>query len=365
MLETIREYAGDLLTENGERGTIEKAHASHYLAFAEVAELELRGPEQATWMNRVEAEVDNLRTALRWACDNGENEVGLRLAGSLWLFWFSRGYLREGRAWLERLLATEDATGKSTVAPAVRAKALDGAAWLAYVQTDYEQVIPRAEASLALARDLGDDLGCAIALTSLGCVALDRGEYSEALPLLEESLARARAAADSWGIAVALINLGLLSGLQGNYIRARELLEESLALGRARGDARSIAYALDNLGTFAVAQGDCARARELLEESLALHSELGDTAGAVEGLEDIARIAIVVGQPLHAARLLGAAEALRSASGAARPLYLQAPVEGAVEAAREALGTELFTVVWAEGNTLSLEQAIATALATP
>jgi predicted ATPase/DNA-binding XRE family transcriptional regulator len=362
MLETIREYALEQLAASGEQEDTERAHAGHYLAIAEAAEPALRGPEQAAWMEWLEAEVDNLRAALGWAGASEESELGLRLAASLWYFWSVRGYLREGRTWLERLLTMARATGRPAMAPAVRAKALGGAAWLAYVQTDYDRVVPPAEESLALSRDLGDDMGCAIALTSLGCVALDQGDYTQATPLLEESLARARAAADTWGITMSLNNLGLLVGLQGDYQRARELLEESLALGRARGDVRNVAYALDNLGTFALAQGDLTRARIAVEESLPLHRDLRETAGAVEGLEDMARIAAARGQPQQAARLFGAAEALRSASGVALPPYLRAPVDHAVQAVREALGVVAFAEGWAEGAQLSLEQAIAAAL---
>ncbi len=189
MLETIREYAGDLLTASGEREAAERAHTAYYQALAATAELALRGSEQATWIGRLEAEVDNLRAALRWACESGESGLGLRLAGPLWYFWFARGYLREGRTWLERLLTMAELTGRPAVSPAVRAKALGGAAWLAYVQTDYDRVVSLAEESLALLRDLGDDVGCAFAFTSLGCVALDQSDYTHATPLLEESLA--------------------------------------------------------------------------------------------------------------------------------------------------------------------------------
>jgi predicted ATPase/transcriptional regulator with XRE-family HTH domain len=363
MLETIREFADELLAASGERTATQQAHASYQTSLVELAEPALYGPNQASWMERLDAEVNNFRAALRWTCDAEERELGLRIAGSLWYFWFSRGYLREGRTWYDRLLTTADgATERAPVAPAVLAKALGGAAWLAYVQTDYDQAILRADESLALARALGEETLCVIALSSLGCVALDRADYDHAMPLLEESLTRARAAADSWGMAVALINLGLLTGLRGDYGRARELLEESLALGRARGDVHNIAYALDNLGTFAVAQGDYGRARELLEESLPLHRNIGDIAGAAEGIEDMARIAAALDAPSHAAQLLGAAESLRNASGAVRPLYLRTPVEGTITDVCGALGRETFETMWAEGGALSFEQAIAAAL---
>jgi predicted ATPase len=362
MLETIREYASDLLTASGERDATGRSHAAHYLALAEVADAALHGPQQAAWLKRLEADVDNLRTALRWAYERGESALGLRLAWHLWYFWFARGYLREGQGWLESFLTMDGTTGGSAVALTVRARALSGAALLAYIQTDYDRAVPLSEESLALCRELGDDMGCTIALTCLGCAALDQGDYKRSQPLLEESLARARAAADPWGITTSLMNLGLLTGLRGDYARAMELLEESVALGRARGDARNVAYALDNLSTLAVAHGDLARAQIMLEESLSLHRDLGYRTGAVEGVEDMARIAAALDHPGRAARLLGAAAALRTASGEARPPYLQAPIDAVVDSVRAALGTDAFDTAWTEGSALSIEQAIVAAL---
>jgi predicted ATPase len=363
MWETVREYALEQLEASGEREISEQAHAAYYLSLAERAEPEVRGPEQARWMELLEAEIDNLRAALLWGQTHDQRETGLRLAGSLWYFWFARGCLREGRSWLEGLLEQAGTAGRAAISPAVWAGALNGAAWLAYVQTDYDRVVPSAEESLALSRELGDSAGLCSPLTSLGCVALDRGDYTRATPLLEESLTHARAAANTWWTAVSLINLGLLDGLKGDLERARERLEESLVVGRASGDARNIAYALDNLGTFAISQGDLPRAQTLLAESLPLHRDLRDTTGAAEGLEDMAWIAVARGEPRQAARLLGAAEALRDASGAARPEYLLALVDRTTTAAREALGMEEYEAAWAEGGALSWEQAIEAALA--
>jgi len=315
MLDTIREYALAQLARGDELPLLRRRHAAIFRDLAERAEPGLRGGEQQAWLGRLERELDNLRAALRWAREGGEAELGLRLAGALWYFYHVHGHIGEGRGWLEGLLAQAGAgpAGRPTVAPAVRAKALAGAGWLAYVQTDYDRGNALAEEGLALYRELKDALGGALALEVLACVAMDRGDYGRATTLEEESLAARRAAGDAWWITLALTNLGLLAGLQGDDARARALLEESLALQRGLGDLRGMALSLLNLGTFAVAEGDLARAQALLEESLTLQRALEDAPNAVEGVEDMAQVAAARGQPRQGVRLLGAAEALRAA----------------------------------------------------
>src|SRR5919107_1508387 len=119
MLETIHEYAREKLRESGEAEGVSGLHAQYFLAFAEEAEAELEGPDQASWMERLEADHDNFRAALSWLLEAGEAESALRIGGALWLFWRSRGHLSEGRRWLSEGLSGGDA------APAgVRARAM-------------------------------------------------------------------------------------------------------------------------------------------------------------------------------------------------------------------------------------------------
>ena len=132
MLETIREYALERLEESGEAEAVRRAHAEYYLALAERAEPELTGPEQACWLDRLEAEHANLRAALGWAQTQGPaSAIGVRLVGALWRFWYLRGYLGEGRAAAEAALAA----GGGTLAE--RAKAFYAAGGFAQEQGDY------------------------------------------------------------------------------------------------------------------------------------------------------------------------------------------------------------------------------------
>jgi tetratricopeptide (TPR) repeat protein len=231
MLETIREYGLEQLEACGEAAEIRRRHAAHYLALAEAAEPELTGPRQAAWLDRLEAEHDNLRAALRWAVEQGEAELGLRLGGALWRFWYVRGYLTEGRERLAELLAAAGAPGQT----AARARALRGLGIVAEAQGDYAVARRHYEEALALMRELGDRRGIALSLNNLGDVARDRGDYAAARALHEESLAIGRELGDraiAW-ILESFAMLALREGATRN--RAARLLGAAEALREAIG----------------------------------------------------------------------------------------------------------------------------------
>jgi predicted ATPase/DNA-binding winged helix-turn-helix (wHTH) protein len=271
MLETIREYGLECLTASGEESVVRRAHAAYYLALAEAAEPALTGPDQGTWLERLETEHDNLRAALRWAEESGEAEIGWRLAGALCQFWLMCGYLREGQEWLARLLGLAGASPYT----AARAKALTRAGHLADNLGDYAAAHAFFEESLAIRRELGDTGGIAAALNDLGWVAFLRNDYTAARALSEESLAIWRELGDKAGIATSLHNLGVVADHQGEFTAAYALFHESLALRRELGDKWSIAVALSYIGRTVHSQGDYRRATALLEEAGALFRDMG------------------------------------------------------------------------------------------
>jgi predicted ATPase/class 3 adenylate cyclase/DNA-binding CsgD family transcriptional regulator len=392
MLETIREYARQKLAASGEEDESCREHAAHYLAFAEAAVPELTGPDQADWLRRLEDDHDNLRAALRHSLDAGWGETALGLASALWAFWLARGYLGEGRRWLEEALATG-----GRAAATVRAKALNGAGVLAHYQGDYARAEALCTDSLALYRRAGDERGVASALCGLALAARTRGDYltaqttfEEALEifrrlgdrqgiartlgrlalvvwfagdderfriLAEESLVAFRELEDVEGISLALLHVGLAALSQGDPARARPLLEESLAICRGLGDRRTIAKATNFLGDAACGRHDYAAARILYEESLSLSVELGDRWISAISLEGLARMAVATGKPEAAARLLGAADALRDATGATRPAYWRALYEPSLARTRARLGDDAFETARAAGRELTPEQA--------
>ncbi len=314
MLETVREYGLERLATSGEAVAVQCAHAAYFLLLAETVEPKLIGPDQTAVLAQLEGEHDNLRAALRWAREYHEAETGLRLAGALWRFWQAHGYLNEGREWLEGLLAL-DHHADDRSPPSVRARALIGAAMLAFRQNDYRRAAALSEESLALCRALGDRVGIAEALNVRGLAADSLGDAPHAASLYAESLALHRQLGSAWKISVSLINLGILARAQGEYARARALMEEGLILRRKMGDTWGIANALRILGLIAQDQGDYAGAAPLHEESLLLCKTLGDRQGIAIALANLGHIAGVQGNSLRATPLFEESLTLSRALG--------------------------------------------------
>jgi predicted ATPase len=287
MLETIREYATERLEASGEAETLRLRHAEHYLALAETADLDLCGPQQAEWLQRLDDEADNLRAALRWARESGRTELGLRMAGALEGYWRLRGYLSEGRTWLEELLATRAASTGAPVGACVQARALNAAATLAWMQGDLRSAEELAAESLTLFRPAGDTPGVARALATLGKAAHAHGDYKRAQALYEESLALHRGLGEKAGVSGLLGDLGTLARDQGDWERARRQHEESLALRQALRDSSGIAHSLRNLGLVAHLQGRYDLGEARLSEALALFREQGDAQGTAGSLNDL------------------------------------------------------------------------------
>jgi predicted ATPase/DNA-binding CsgD family transcriptional regulator len=290
MLETIREYGLEALEAAGEADVTREAHASYYLRFAEGAEPELAGPQQAMWLDRLEREHDNLRAAMQWLLKQEGTEQGremaLRLGGALLRFWEVRGHWSEGWNFLEWARA-----GSRGVAVPAQVKVLMAAAYLLdHLKNDTDQAQVLYEESLVRCRELGDTAGIAHALLLLGEIAGRRGNSAVASSRTEEALALFRAVGDKQGIAWSLTNLAGIVCQQGEYARATSLNEESLALFRAVGDKQGIAWSLTNLAGIVCQQGEYTRAISLNEESLALFRAVGDKEGIIWSLFGLARV---------------------------------------------------------------------------
>jgi predicted ATPase/class 3 adenylate cyclase len=282
--ETVRQYARERLLELGEDARCRRRHFEWFLSLVLEAEPRLTGPEQKGWLDRLEAEHDNLRAALEWAAAaDGARANGLRLAGNLFWFWYVRGYLGEGRAWISGFLAAAPDADAS-----VRAKALQNGGSLAWQQGDYTAARALHEEALALWRALGNRMSEAVALNNLGLVARDSGDLRSAESLWEQSVAIHREIGNPKGVADSLSNLGIVAKDRGDYALARDRYRGSLAIRREIGDQRGIAMALNNLGAAAFLEGDYESSRPLFVEGLAIRRELGDRRGIASSLNNLA-----------------------------------------------------------------------------
>jgi predicted ATPase/Tfp pilus assembly protein PilF len=395
MLETVHEYAREKLKESGEAEEIKRVHAEYFLSLAEEAYPELKGPDQLEWLERLEAEHDNMRTALSWALERKEAEVALRLGGALWWFWWVRGHYGEGRRWLEEALAMD---GRGS--PEVRAMALAGAGTLASDQGDLDRAQEACEEGLELLAHEAREASEArlYLLAFLGSVAWQREEHEQAKELFEESLALSREMSDTWWLATSLLNLAFVSNSRGDYERETELYEESMDLFRGLGDKQSLAYCLNNLAMVVYSQGDLERAAQLTEEAVVLQRELGNRRGVALGLcnlgwiallqddlgraadlyreslslswdaglnplvqsalEGFACVAGAKGEADRAVRLWGAAQALHETKGIPRDTDFLAEADTRISEVRSGMGEEAWEEAWRKGRAMTLDETV-------
>jgi predicted ATPase/DNA-binding CsgD family transcriptional regulator len=342
MLETIREFGLECLQRQGELEAARRAHAHYYLDLAEQAEPHLFGPEQLLWLDRLERDMDNLRTILQAAIAGGveKREVALRLGAALRLFWLGHEYLHEARSMLERLLA-----GAGTIATPVHLKALTTLGAILWSQNDTRGLEPIADEALALARTQGDHWQMTLALILRGAAMMqERHDYAQAQSCLEEALASARALGDRQVLFLTLVGLGLLAWFQQDAPRAIAWYEESLIQCRAMSEQLLMTIALVGLARAELSGGHAARAQALLEESLTIYRAFGRTwmivmvlnllgqlafqqgelSQAETFLLDGVRLASEVGDRRNVARsrlLLAGVAALRGDHAAARQWY--------------------------------------------
>jgi predicted ATPase/Tfp pilus assembly protein PilF len=347
LLETLREYAWDQLVARGEAEAVRRRHAQFFLGAAE-----------AGWEG-FEIEHDNYRAALSWSLESGEAETGLRLGGALWWFWWNQGHWAEGLERLEQLLALPAASGRT----AVRARALEAAGWQAKSLGREEVARAVTEEALSIWRELGDRVGIAGCLVSLGQLHHVREEYDTAQALYEEALATTReggdrdASLEGWE-AHSLSNLGNLAAWRGDVAHAEQVHRESLALSRRLGGISNVAEQLGHLGSLALRRKEYAQAAVLFEESLTTYQQFAHPSKRHVGysLIGMGKVREIEGRLQTAARLFGAARRIFD--------EIENRDEGRpdLEGLRAALGEAAFASAWAEGHAMSPEEAVAAAL---
>jgi predicted ATPase len=396
MLETIREYALERLSQSGEMPELQQRHAHYFVGIVlGEASMGIISRESTAWLDRLEREHDNIQAALEWCLTTPDGRgLALSVLSTLTWFWYRRGFFNEGRIWTDRILATSS----EEVTP-VRAAALQMSSRMAMWRGDLNSAVERASKSLtvwqrledeqkvpmslmetgvtlinigkdreahsllkeaeALFRESGASYFHAITLVHLGNVSLGLGNSDEALGWLERAYPIFKGIGEPWGLSFALNNLGEVARVKGNFEQAYEYYKESEGLLRATGDKGDLARLVHTLGYIASHEGDDRLAEVQFRESLAMFRRLGNKRGIAECMAGLANLNAKRGNSQVATQMLSAAEALLGESGAAWWPADRVEVDKTHALLQSALEEHEFKAAWAAGQSMTLDQAIA------
>ena len=395
MLETIRDYASEKLEQSGEQAATATRHCEIYFARAKEARNGIQGQEQATWIRRVETDLDNIRAATSLALSGGADPfIAVKIAVAMQSFWTLRGYASEGRRVIRDALALP-AIQDADIA---QAWALYVGAALAESQSDHDEARQMLETCLTLRRKLGNPVDIAATLSTLALARLHAGDAEGARTGEEEALALFRGVGDQRGEAISLLHLGQIAVYLGEAEVARGSVEASLAIARKikhqeleaecqlvlgeiafesgdgpaaelwfkrsltvcreAADKRGEANAQRALGRSALAARDFPAARTRLTEALrALRSfEMWDEV--LGTLEDCADLATAAGEPDFGARVYASTAAARGTLKLARPPHAERKHQSQIVALMESLGKDSFESHWADGSQWGIDDAI-------
>jgi tetratricopeptide (TPR) repeat protein len=355
MLEKVREFALERLDASGELEAMRHRHARAFAALFAGAEHGMEGHEVGRWLDRLDADRENVRAAITFAVAKGDASLALALCTDAWRYWERRGHLSEGRALLDAALALADAPR------AARLAALNGAGILAGEQGDFAASRAYFEEGVAEAEALSEDARAARARGNLGNLFLYELDYEGAIRHYEETRVHWQRSGNTRGLSLILQNLGIAHEGAGRHAVAVELLDESIAIARRADDPAHLSSALRTQARILLSDEDPDRALALLREGLALSLELSDRPGMVESLETMAGIAHRDGDSRTGARLIGAAAGTRAAAGAIRQPDEEQWVTSLEAELRAALGADAYAAAFADGERLTLAEATAVA----
>jgi predicted ATPase/class 3 adenylate cyclase len=285
MLETLREYAHARLLDSGAVDEVQRQHASYYLALAERERAHMeKGAHQRRALDRLDAELDNLRAATRWAAAHDVN-LAVKLGLASFRFLLARGHLEDARVWQDAVVPF-----LQQVEPSLRPRALRAVGVVSASRGDYISAEAFLKRALDEFRANGDTVGTSDALRALGQLAAAQGNAELSRSFFEQSLALDEAAGRSEGMALSLVGIGLVAWLRGEYARARETYELALRLRRAAGDIAGVAVVLADLALIELDAGDAGRAERLVKESIEMHREIGTKFGLAMALNVLASV---------------------------------------------------------------------------
>ncbi len=407
LLETIRQYARDKLLETGEAARIRDRHLDYYVHLTEKSEQELFGTMALSWVNRLEAEYDNMRAAIEWGMDNNVLAV-LRMAGALPNFWFRRGYESEGIKWVEEALTRADALSQADADEAHRrmviiAKAWQSLALMSFSQGNMTKAIAASATCAALARQLGNKSLLAGVLGFEAASLMNSGRFENIEALTDEALTAARESGDNFALGMALGMIGsrmLMSGkdvvagreyanqglallkdytsrfgysmvsfaigmgarFQGRFSEAREQFAMLLPIFGSMGDHHRMNMIHSEAAHMERLEGGHEKAALMYRDTILEWKRLGHRAAVANQLECFAFIAKIQERPELAAQLFGAAEKIREVISIPMNDMEQVEYNREVGDLRAGMSESQFKEAWNKGREMTMEDAVALAL---
>jgi predicted ATPase len=360
LLETIREYARERLRDSGQWKEAHDRYAAYFLELAGSAGPGLDGPGQVAWLDRLEAEHDNLGAAISWLLDQDQPGPALQLGAMTWQYWWFRGHMEEGARYSEAIVASGE-----KLPPDQLSYAQIGLGVLLILSGDKARAQALFEQALALFRRLGDKRGIAIATGYLGHLAALGGDLGKARTLLTESLASPQELGDDVSIALMYNFLGQIPLSQGDNDAAARLFSQGLDAARRVPDRFPLLISLYNLARSSQAREDVAGAAGFLREGLSVACDAGDDSSVGYYLQRLAALARQRDDPGRAVRLLAAADALLHAVGTGWLLaYAATPPsdDDILPWLRNRMGDATFQQAWAQGAAMGRQRAVEYAL---
>lgn len=347
MLETVRAYAAEQLAAAGDEAATRRRHVGHFVQLAASSQRQRVGPEQAQWLQRLDAERDNLLSAHDWCGrDASCHDAGLQLVFLLKTYWLTRGLLGLGHRVTVEALGRTQPDERSLG----RCRVLCDAGQLCWFMGRHDEARRYLEESRDLAHALGDAGRIAAVMQPLGLTYLALGDRSAAQSLYEATVAMARQSGNRRAELVAGNSLAQLHRAAGRLAEAESLFASVIAIARELGDRESVAIGLLNQSMALISRGDTAAARPLLDEVRDIAAAVGSQPVAQSLLEVSAGLAAAEGDARRAAELFGAAEARSARTGIRRDANDEAFLQPLLQRARERLGADAFAAAQALGR---------------
>ena len=356
MLETVRQYAHERLSDTGEEHEVHDRHLAYYVEFALQSQGGLAGADSGQWLRRMDSELENILAAHAWAGQSPRDaQPGLQLANCTKRYWIQRGLLELGSRVMLEALGRPGASERNNA----RWLGLLAAGQLRYLMGEYREARTWLEESLGIAREQSEDVSIVAILQSLGMAAQGEGDLANARNYLEEALNLAQRTGDKRRIAAAMNALAQLESADGRYEAAQPLFESVVALSRETGDQEDIAIGLLNLAIVSISRGAADHSRHLLLETLDLAAAVGSSQVDQSLLEVTAGLAVQWGDGRNAARFYGAAEAHARKTGLRRDPADEAFLAPLIDRARDAQGPAEFEAAFSAGEALPPREAAA------